>query len=226
MGKAGNKATTSRPDEGSKGSKHAGEPVTTDEVAALLRQARAPEPWAQPDCLSDIADTMNSAAGLRAAMTIIRLPRKLRLQAQAAVDKLREVLPSIIACSLADIDHPPLLAVAGKTLEEQAAWKVQMQAEVQAQLRLYAALKDFASDVKSMKEWGLAPGKGKTWPATAALLFLQYRKVVGKASTSENNSAVQFIEIALKRSGCTGHTVTPGAIEQALRRHPLTTKRT
>jgi hypothetical protein len=172
--------------------------ITPDEWTELLRAAKAPEPWADPNAAQKFAAAITSRE-------LDTLPRMAWDRARDAVDELRRVLPEMIRAREQTLER---LAERGRSHYRIADT---VRADTEALRLLQQALPEphvFA-----------LPRRGKAWHIDAERLLLLYREHVNpKSGMTAKGRAVNFIALALKRMG---HGVRePNAIEKALRRRP------
>jgi hypothetical protein len=195
---------------------------TIDDATKLLREAKAPEPWAQPEKLSELAASVVTASEARTTQAPLPDIHDQRRVANKAVAQLREVLPAIIMNLMVVVEAPNLLGEAGLTRDAILVRQTKAKKDRADALRLYKALVDFPTPPQKIAKLlpnGNSPGLH--WHLVAALFFLNYRAVVGHASVSRHSPAARFIQLALRAAGYAD--IELPAIEQALLRSPLTT---
>ena len=83
-------------------------------------------------------------------------------------------------------------------------------------VRLTVLLKASAIPEQICYFWDEDVDSSKYDPGAVRLIFFTYEMIYGQSGISRNGPAVRFIEAAIKRIGW--HPVSPGAIEQLLRR--------
>jgi hypothetical protein len=194
--------------------------VTPEQVAALFREANAPELTAESLRFRAVTMT-NIAAHYRKRAPGKRTPQH---RAQSAVDELRRVLPAIIEDTsteltnfqefhLKQVQHAQTITqdkVLAESIAQIAADRVaDLEEKLAAYRRIFDSLCNF--DLPSPR-----PGDVEIWHADAKLLLDIYRSVMGEdAGASRVGPAVRFIQSALTLCG---KNVSPGAIEVALAR--------
>jgi hypothetical protein len=171
--------------------------ISPDEWAEMLRAARVPEPWNDPDAPSKFAEEISWAFhGARAERTIWT-------RRKAAIDELRRVLPEIIEgdewfleiCTNPTPKQKSVLARANADPDR-------LSRELQINRRLLQALPDREPPIRKH------PGpSGKAWLVDAQRLFGLYLKVIDPNSGA-SGPAVRFIEAALRQMG---HSYVLGA---------------
>ena len=181
------------------------EPVTADQVAAMLVKAGAKKPWIAPELCNHIAK------GLTLAKQFVEPNRRVEPTIEHRVwpkqKALLDELPALRAQWQFNVHHDEIDRIRGEQLAKLDA--------IEAALKAY-----FVSP----------PPAGETiegsWHDHAIKLWALYVMLVGDGSTSKNGPAVRFVQMALLMIGWsalerrTGHTVPPNAasIETALLR--------
>jgi hypothetical protein len=177
-----------------------------DEMAEILRAAKAPEPWAR-GCITVIGKPEPRLQG-----------EDLKDRLQKVLGELRRLLPRVIQSKQQSfnraitilsgiMDGPPGPAdVIQRNID--LADELSRQANDLDKLRvLLAAVEETPSLVRRTT---------KDWHSAAIWLAYYYRKVVGDIRISADGPGVRFIGTALYRLGWGAKT--PGAIAQAVRR--------
>lgn len=186
----------------------------------MLHQAKAPEPWARPDLLPELAATVDNAAAMSRGIPVSPEVKASR-QAQAAITKLRRLLPELAGWSAYHASNPTMLDQALPPDAEAARRQRHMQ-DAAAKLALHAALFDVHQPAPP--GWlPLDPQDRSYWHFPAVGLWLGYRATIGNAHISRAGPAVRFVGLALTRAGY--RHLTLSAIETALLRHPITANR-
>ena len=167
--------------------------IPPDDWAVMLRQAGAPEPWADPDA------AQRFAAGITFRWP--EAPKRKRGafdRARDAIAELHRVLPGIIADYerwLSELDNPPAefqdrIVVAARTQTER---------ELDDLHRLFVALPEL--------RWKLGKPQTVPWHCDAARLYALYlRDVDPAAGISADGPPVRFVQFALVRMRSRGPT--------------------
>ena len=161
---------------------------------------------------TELGDVLNDIAELHADLATFDRNAAPFNKALAAARDLQEVLPELIAQTVASAERPPLLiAVDGN---EDALKSDYRDKSFQLALLSAALASAFPPDSQpmSVKQWL------DDWHLHAHLLFASFNRWTGQHSRTRKGAAVKFISIALKRIGYSG--ATPAAVEQALRKAP------
>ena len=177
-----------------------------DEMAEILRAAKAPEPWAR-GCITVIGKPEPRLQG-----------EDLKDRLQKVLGELRRLLPRVIenedqrlkraGTILSRIMDGPPGSAAATQRNVDFADELLKRANDLGKLRvLLAAVEETPSLVRRTT---------KDWHSAAIWLAYYYRKVVGDMRISADGPAVRFIGAALDRLGWGAKT--PGAIAQAVRR--------
>jgi hypothetical protein len=189
----------------------AADPVTAGDVAAWLKAARAPEPFAGASACAGAADLVNDYQRALAAWDDMRAKdaetARAFDEAHKAVLALRRTLPIVLA-RYADATSAPSI-LGGEQARREGAQRTAEAA------RMLAALVD-------VPKWPSALPFMHGWHDLAAALFLDFQRITGEGSTSRNGAAVRFIREGLKAAGV---HVSPAAVEGALERSEALTAR-
>jgi DNA-binding TFAR19-related protein (PDSD5 family) len=170
--------------------------ISAARIAEMLRAAKAPEPWADPQAPRKIA-----------AAIMDREPKPTRTawdRAREAVDELRRVLPQ-------------LAEQREKTLAELAA-RGRSDSRIADMVRADRdAIRRLLDTLPEPRVLALPRPIGKPWFVDALRLWHLYRKLVDpQARISRDGPSIRFIAAALKEMG--HPIVEPGTIARALQR--------
>jgi hypothetical protein len=185
-------------------------PITGEEIAQLLRDALAPEPWASPGACQLAAEHLNAVIAQIAYFRAHPIGRTAFDRACDAVDELRRVLPELIEWASLPLTHERLMI--GPPPEIAEALSI---ARSKYLARL-AALQDALFEI-----WPRSPRKSRfleeDWSHRALILLRWYASIVEPMPRiTKNGPAVRFVQAALHRLG-EGQR-SPEAIEASLRR--------
>jgi hypothetical protein len=161
---------------------------------------------------AELGAVLNDIAELRAELATFGRNAEPFNKALEAARDLQEVLPELIAQTVANAERPPLLIAADGN--EDTLRGDYRQRAYQFALLSAALASAFPPDSQPMpvKQWL------DDWHLHAHLLFASFNRWTGQRSRTRKGAAVKFISIALTRIGYSG--ATPVAVEQALRKAP------
>ena len=171
------------------------------EIAEALREARAPEPWQNPNSPIAVGRIDNFCpVGMTRAFREVR----------AALRKLQRYLPNLIKEFEEEInlmDDPEHVSILSVPLASSRALH-------EDHLARFRKLKSLSNTIAN--ELPLGKGPTAAWRDDAERLYQVYQEIVGRNSgISADGPAVRFIQIGLKRLTEKEHE--KNAIETALR---------
>jgi hypothetical protein len=170
--------------------------VSADEVARILRRCRVPEPWNNPSACTDIG-----------TLPMRTKPHPAALAVQKALEDLKG---TIAAFNDAEINYFEQARTARNRGYRGEPGLNEFPRQVSERVRQLSKQLD--------KVRNIVPGTYKftAWHWSAAILFEEYKLIVGAASPAAGGPAVQFVHLLLIRLGLGERS--PAAIEKALRR--------
>jgi hypothetical protein len=170
--------------------------VSADEVARILRRCHAPEPWNNPSACTEIG-----------TLPMRTKPHPAALAVQEALEDLKRAIAEF---NDEEMDYFEQVRTANNRRYSGEPGLNEFPRQVSERVRQLSKQLD--------KVHNIAPGTYKftVWHWSAAILFEEYKLIVGAASPSANGPAVQFVHFLLIRLGLGERSLA--AIEKALRR--------